>query len=136
MLAVTESKHTLPWSGCVKKSSLMSSYSGRRVVPLPENWQAIRRVVLLRDRHRCQWGMLPGEQALDGIARGQCSSTATEVDHMGAASDHNPDFLRAICHEHHKRRTSMQANAARSRKLKMLNGKFANRPVPKHPGMR
>lgn len=117
-------------------SSWGGGYSGRRSVPLPANWTEIRRMVLLRDRRRCQWGMLPGETALDGIVLGACPAEASEVDHMGDPQDHSPGVLRAICHSHHMRRTSAQANAARTAKLAARGGKFANRPAPKHPGLR
>jgi 5-methylcytosine-specific restriction enzyme A len=103
----------------------------RRTVPLPSDWPAIRRMILLRDRRRCMWGVLPGEGE-----PGQCSNDANEVDHMGPPDNHDPALLRAICTLHHRKRTSAQANAARREKLKSNGGHFGGRPRGKHPGMR
>lgn len=108
----------------------------RRSSPLPPDWPQIRKLVLQRDRGVCLWGLLPGETELDGIAPGECLILAREVDHMGAAWDHDPSKLRSICSDHHKRRTSRQANAARSAKLALQNGHFRSRPSRRHPGLR
>jgi hypothetical protein len=93
-------------------------YTGRRTFPLPPDWGAIRYLVLIRDPN-CRWGILSGET-------GSCGQPSTEVDHIGEAWDHSPDRLRGICHSHHLRRTSAQANEAR-RRLRVL-------PSDRHPG--
>lgn len=93
----------------------------RRTVPLPGNWQAVVPVILARDPV-CRWGILPGES-------GACAAPATEVDHMGAAQDHDPVLLRGICNPHHVKRSSAQGNAAKAR-LRSLR----YRPEDKHPG--
>lgn len=82
-------QHTIPaWTG-----------SNRRA-ELPHNWAQTRRRILARDRHRCQW---PG-----------CTTTATEVDHIGDRNDHRAGNLRALCTPHHTARTQAQAQAARN----------------------
>lgn len=95
----------------------------RRTVPLPPNWHAVVPAILARDPV-CRWGILPGEE-------GYCRSDSTEVDHMGDAADHDPSFLRGICHTHHLIRTSAQGNAA-----KALRRSLRYRPTEKHPGFR
>lgn len=93
----------------------------RRTAPLPADWPAVRTAVLARDPV-CRWGCLHGEE-------GYCRSDSTEVDHMGTAWDHRAPMLRGICHYHHLRRTSAQANAAQAR-LRSLR----LRPRENHPG--
>lgn len=95
----------------------------RRTVPLPSNWHAVVPAILARDPV-CLWGILPGEE-------GYCRSDSTEVDHMGDAWNHQPEFLRGICHTHHVKRTSAQANAA-----KKLRSSLRYRPAENHPGFR
>ena len=107
----------------------------RRTVPLPPGWNRIRQLVLMRDRYRCRWGELPGEFERDGIGAGQCSVRATDADHTGAAWDHDPDKLRAMCDAHHKTRTALQANVARGEAgSEMRNPR--KRPGRPHPGAR
>jgi 5-methylcytosine-specific restriction enzyme A len=96
-------------------------YTGRRTIPLPPGWGAIRYAILARDPV-CMWGMLPDEY-------GECSQPSTEVDHIGNYWDHSPEVLRGICHQHHLVRTSTQANAA---KAQIRN--LRKRPPDKHPG--
>ena len=98
-------------------------YTGRRTIPLPPDWGAIRYSILIRDPN-CRWGILPDET-------GSCGQPSTEVDHIGSAWDHSPDKLRGICHSHHLRRTSEQANAAK-RAMRVLR----SRPSDRHPGYR
>ena len=96
-------------------------YTGRRTIPLPPGWGAIAYSILVRDPV-CRWGILPGEED-------PCGQDSTEVDHIGDPSDHRPERLRGICHSHHLKRTSGQANEARSR-IRSLR----HRPSPRHPG--
>ena len=96
-------------------------YSGRRTIPLPPGWGSIAYRVIARDPV-CRWGILPGEEGL-------CGQDSTEVDHMGDPSDHRIEVLRGICQTHHQKRTSGQANAARSR-IRSLRYRAPDR----HPG--
>jgi len=82
----------------------------------------------MRDRHRCRWGELPGED-------GPCPERASEVDHMGPAWDHDPELLRAICHAHHARRTALQANTARWNRWRASPPAPRSRPAPRHPAL-
>jgi len=106
--------------------------TSRRTSPLPPHWQRIRAMVLLRDRHRCRWGELPGEE-LDG---GPCAERATEADHAGPSWDHDPERLRALCAAHHARRTALQANAARWNRYRDNPPAPRKRPGKKHPALR
>jgi 5-methylcytosine-specific restriction enzyme A len=100
-------------------------YTGRRTVPLPGNWGAIRYRVLIRDP-TCQWGVwgIDGEDA-------RCGQPSTEADHIGDAWDHRDEVLRGLCHAHHMIRTSRQANAERSRMRDLRK-----RPQERHPGLK
>jgi 5-methylcytosine-specific restriction enzyme A len=109
----------------------MTNSGSRRTTPLPKNWPSIRRMVLVRDRHRCLWGSVPADLAVPG----QCSRPATDVDHIIDPEDHHPDNLRSLCGEHHDIRTSRMAgrvSAAERRRIIALR----NRPQRPHPGMR
>jgi 5-methylcytosine-specific restriction protein A len=105
------------------------SSSSRRSFPLPSNWVHIRRIVLIRDRGMCKYGLLPDED----FAVGDCLQPATEVDHIGKPWQHEIEFLRSLCAGHHQSRTSRQANAAKKR-LNELNPRA--RPPKDHPGLR
>ncbi len=91
-----------------------------RTTPRPVDWPARVAAVKLRDRS-CRW-------LLD---HGYCASTTDlEVDHIGDPYNHDLSNLRALCRLHHRRRTALQANAAR--KAKWIPKK---RPTGKHPGL-
>ena len=95
---------------------------GRRTKPLPRNWPHLRAAILRRDGNRCTW-----------VDHGQrCQAKATDVDHWVPASrggsDH-PDNLRALCREHHDRKTAAEANAANPL------AKPRRRNAEAHPGL-
>jgi 5-methylcytosine-specific restriction protein A len=76
--------------------------SSNRHGDLPADWsRKIQPRILKRDHHRCQ------------IAGPNCAHTATEVDHIGDATDHRDEMLRAACTTCHKERTQAQAQQAR-----------------------
>jgi 5-methylcytosine-specific restriction protein A len=106
------------------------SKSSRRTTELPKNWPAIRKAVLERDKHRCQWGILPDELIQPSLAGHACPAIANEVDHIGMPWDHSMDALRSLCHVHHMTRTAIQANNARWKKAGSKK-----RPETKHPGV-
>lgn len=91
-----------------------------RTVPLPKNWQAIRRRILQRDGHQCTW-------VTDGI---RCIEPATDVDHIGDPSQHEDENLRSLCPGHHRRRSSSQGGKAWQAKRKPRQ-----RPAEQHPGL-
>jgi hypothetical protein len=98
-------------------------------MPLPPGWggkNGIQQSILIRDRRRCQWGSVPDDLA----EYGQCSKTATEVDHIGDSEDHSYDNLRALCDSHHQLRSSRQGGAVKHRIAEQTK-----RPVEKHPGI-
>jgi 5-methylcytosine-specific restriction enzyme A len=99
----------------------------RRTVPLPPDWRAVTFAILARDPV-CRWGRIVGIVPAES---GLCNGDSEEVDHFGAPWDHRPEVLRGICHYHHLRRTSMQANAA-----KALLRAQKTRPADNHPGYR
>jgi hypothetical protein len=100
------------------------SYTGRRRVPLPPNWPAIRIFILHRDPI-CTWGSLAEDQAEPG----RCPNRSTDADHIGDINDHRPQALRGLCTNHHATRTGRQgaAGAARVARSRM-------RPKEPHPG--
>lgn len=90
-----------------------------RTVPRPQGWKALRAAVLARDDHTCTW-----------VEDGQrCRSEGTDADHIGDADDHRPENLRTLCGPHHRKRTALQAVAARG------PAPSRTRPRPAHPGL-
>ena len=68
-----------------------------RTAPRPVGWKKLRAAVLQRDAHACQL----------------CGNDANEVDHIGAADNHDPANLRSLCSPCHRRVTSARASLAR-----------------------
>lgn len=97
------------------------SSPSRRTTPLPPGWQTrIRPPILERDGHRCTWTEHDGER---------CTERATDVDHIGDPTDHSPENLRSLCGYHHRKRTAIQANAAKG------PPPSRRRPPEAHPGL-
>lgn len=96
----------------------------RRTAPMPKGWERIRRRILRRDGHRCQWPLGTG---------GVCGEPANEVDHkIGAAQgaeDNSDDNLWALCAWHHARKTGREASAIAHTKPPRA------RPAEAHPGL-
>lgn len=95
--------------------------SSNRKAELPHDWPRIRREILTRAGHRCEW--------IEHGAR--CPARATDVDHVVAGDDHSAGNLRALCGEHHKRKTQADAGAGRARARARLR-----LPTGRHPGLR
>lgn len=90
-----------------------------RTTPRPRGWKALRAQALERDGNQCTW-----------IDDGQrCTNAGTDADHIGDPDDHSIDNLRTLCGYHHRKRTALQARAAR--------GELPSRqrPRPAHPGL-
>jgi 5-methylcytosine-specific restriction protein A len=85
---------------------------------LPNDWQRRRQDVLRRDNHSCRW-------TDDGQ---RCGAPATEVDHIRRDEGDGQDNLRALCTWHHRRKSSAEGNASRTRLT-------SRRPPEAHPGM-
>lgn len=93
--------------------------SAWRTAPRPRGWKALRAQALERDANQCTW-----------IDDGQrCTEPATDADHIGDPEDHRLDNLRALCGYHHRKRTALQARAARG----PLPSR--SRPPEPHPGL-
>jgi 5-methylcytosine-specific restriction protein A len=95
---------------------------GRRSTPLPGGWTRIRRRILRRDSHRCQWP----------LTTGPCGDPATDVDHktpawLGGTDDDTN--LWALCGYHHDTKTAREASAA----AHALPPR--DRPTETHPGL-
>lgn len=89
---------------------------------LPKNWSAIRQRVFRRDRDLCQ-------VTLEDTGT-ICGEPATEVDHIIPGDNHDLSNLQAICTWHHRRKSSAEGAAART--------KFESRyrKPEAHPGAR
>ncbi|WP_432034593.1 HNH endonuclease, partial [Streptomyces antibioticus] len=91
-----------------------------RTAPRPRGWKALRAQVLERDGHQCTW-----------IEDGQrCTAQGTDADHIADPQDHTPANLRTLCAYHHRKRSAIQARAAR--------GPLPSRqrpPAGPHPGL-
>ena len=92
---------------------------------LPSNWKMLRLFVLKRDNFKCQW--------YDPSLRRRCLKVATEVDHIRAGDNHDPDNLQALCTAHHKRKSGREGNEAMNAKRKQINNKF--RRTETHPSL-
>ncbi|MFE6282447.1 HNH endonuclease [Streptomyces sp. NPDC057877] len=93
--------------------------SSWRTVPRPTGWKRIRAGILERDGGVCTW--------IDDGER--CTEPGTDVDHIGDPDDHSPANLRLLCGYHHRRRTALQARAARGPLP------TRRRPTEAHPGL-
>jgi len=90
-----------------------------RTTPRPRGWKTLRAQTLARDAHQCTW-IEDGER---------CTNEGTDADHIGAPDDHSLDNLRTLCGGHHRKRTALQARAARG----PLPSR--QRPTTPHPGL-
>jgi 5-methylcytosine-specific restriction protein A len=104
-----------------------SPSGSRRTTPLPPDWPAIRRRVLLRDAHRCQI-------RTPSICVDPHGVRANEVDHIGPAGDHRDEMLRAACGPCHARRTGQQAGLAAGVRRR-ARAAARKRPPEPHPGI-
>ncbi|MBC9719507.1 hypothetical protein H9Y04_44110 [Streptomyces sp. TRM66268-LWL] len=57
------------------------------------------------------------------------TAQGTDCDHIGNPEDHNLNNLRMLCGPHHRKRTALQAQAARGPQSSK------RRPVEQHPGL-
>jgi 5-methylcytosine-specific restriction protein A len=80
--------------------------SSNRGASLPNNWGEIRGRVIARDQGVCQWPLPFG---------GKCGNQANEVDHKDDPADHRLGNLWLLCHDHHARKTQIEARNARGR---------------------
>ena len=95
---------------------------GRRSQPLPREWHRLRGHILKRDGHQCTV-MENGQR---------CPAKATDVDHTVPVSQGGTDAddnLRAMCREHHNRKTAAEANAANPKAIPQ------RRASESHPGI-
>ncbi|WP_199552795.1 HNH endonuclease [Streptomyces sp. N35] len=90
-----------------------------RTTPRPLGWKALRAQALERDGGQCTW--------TDGGVR--CTEPGTDCDHIGNPDDHSLDNLRMLCGPHHRKRTALQARAARGPQPSR------RRPAEQHPGL-
>ena len=109
-----------------------------RSEPLPPDWPLIRRGILERDGHRCTW--FPGSEpngedySLCYSHPYRCTNTATDVDHISGASNHDHTNLRSLCARHHAPKTA--SNAARARKTNKNSSYDALTRRNTHPGLK
>ncbi|MEU2180096.1 HNH endonuclease [Streptomyces thermolilacinus] len=90
-----------------------------RTSPRPRGWKALRAAAQERDGHQCTW-IEDGER---------CTEPGTDADHIGDPEDHSLENLRTLCTYHHRKRTALQALAARGPMPSR------QRPRPAHPGL-
>lgn len=99
---------------------------------MPVGWAKLRAKILKRDNNRCTWiiGEADGGSWRQWADTRRCPETGTDVDHIGAHDNHQPDNLRALCGPHHRHRTGVQANEA-----KRARGNTRTRAPQRHPGL-
>ncbi|MEU3318863.1 HNH endonuclease signature motif containing protein [Streptomyces sp. NPDC006785] len=93
--------------------------SAWRTTPRPRGWKTLRAQALERDGQQCTW--------IDDGER--CPEQGTDADHIGDPEDHSLSNLRTLCGYHHRKRTAMQARAARG------PTPSRHRPAQAHPGL-
>ena len=86
---------------------------------LPPDWPHLRQQVLRRDSYQCTWTT---EQV-------RCPEPATDVDHIRGRTNHQLTNLRALCSWHHKKKTAIEGNTARTRRS-------TKRTPEQHPGLK
>lgn len=94
------------------------------VNPLPSNWAQIRRRVLERDNHECQW-------LADGW---YCGARANQVDHIVPGGSDDLSNLQALCEQHHELKSKREGAAAYWKKRREID-KRLRKPAEKHPGL-
>lgn len=81
-------------------------------------WERTRKLILERDRHRCQWPITDWRTGGERI----CACPANEVDHkvraVNGVDDDSPSNLWALCSYHHKLKTGRESGEARVAKRK------------------
>lgn len=87
--------------------------TSRRKERLPDDWKKIRLEVFKVKGRRC---LVVDEQ-------GQCSRTATDIDHIVAGDDHSIENLRPICSEHHRTKSSQEGWEALRKKKRIARFK-------------
>lgn len=90
-------------------------YRSRRKERFNKGWPRVRRMILARDGHSCQWPVTDDF----GVTR-PCGAAANEVDHRrraenGMPDDDSPSNLWALCSYHHKIKT--QCESAEQRRV-------------------
>lgn len=83
---------------------------------LPRDWEARRRIVIARDRGRCQ-------AILGGV---RCPAEGTEVDHIHAGDNHDLTNLQLLCKACHAWKTRGEAIAGKRGKQKKAKMKPLN----------
>src|SRR4051794_27619002 len=100
----------------------MSGFVGStRKDRLPPNWPALRRAVLRRDGHACQWRTTQGTT---------CGARATDVDHIIRGDDHRITNLQSLCGYHHGKKTGSEGGSASALKREAQRTSHY-----KHPGL-
>ncbi|PYC75204.1 HNH endonuclease [Micromonospora arborensis] len=110
----------------------MTWEGSNRAQRLPANWSSIRKRVLARDGHACQFVWRNERGRME-----QCGKPATEVDHINPGDDHSMDNLRAACTACHAWKSSSEGGAAaariRARERREVDGRY--RRTEQHPGL-
>lgn len=100
------------------------STSNRRQT-LPPNWPQLRRECLRRDDYKCQWP----------TGAGICGAYANQCDHVIPSGPDTLDNLRALCHGHHKVKSSSEGGRALGQIRKQIAA-AKRRPAEPHPGLK
>jgi 5-methylcytosine-specific restriction endonuclease McrA len=108
---------------------LMSWDSSRRRSRFNKGWAKVRKAVLERDGHRCQWLV----EDSDGFVRGRCGCPATAVDHKVRHADRDDDSMSnlwSLCDYHHNLKTQVEsAEGKRSAAARRRVQRFYEHPA-------
>lgn len=84
----------------------------------------VRRRVLDRDGHACQW--------VD--ESGWCGADANQVDHVDRFGGDGLENLQALCEFHHVRKSASEGGSAAAEARREIWGRL-RKPPERHPGM-
>lgn len=91
---------------------------------LPQNWEALRRVVGKRDDWTCQW------RFSDGTI---CGLPGNQIDHIIPSGSDDPENLRCLCEAHHAIKSSREGGRAAQEELRALKERVRRKPEENAP---
>ena len=108
---------------------------------LPKNWNELRKQILQTTNGKCAglatpgWGTGYWADGPQGTPYAgprwhhtNCTTHATDVDHIQRGDSNRPDNLQPLCHTCHAAKTTAEVRAIHAHKARMRT-----RPTPQHP---
>lgn len=119
----------------------MTWTTSNRRTRLPKNWNQLRKQILQTTNGKCAglatpgWGTGYWEDGPHGTPYAgprwhhtNCTTHATDIDHIRRGDSNRPDNLQPLCHPCHASKTTAEVRAIHAHKTHMRT-----RPTPQHP---